>query len=190
MKQTRFHGQFFTIPNLLSYLRLGLIPAIVWLYCGMRSYTAAAWMMAVSAATDVVDGWIARHFDLVTDWGKIIDPIADKLTQIAICFCLAWRYIPVRFMLVLLIVKEVYMGIIGLIFIHKTDSVEGAVWYGKMTTVLFFLVALLLILFPDLPNPAVIAAVAVECASIILSMILYTARYLRLYHEKKQDPAA
>ena len=127
MKETRFHGQFFTIPNLLSYLRLALIPAIVWLYVVQESYTAAAWMMAFSAATDIVDGFIARHYHLVTDWGKIIDPIADKLTQITICFCLAWRFVPVRFMLILLICKEVYMGIIGLVFIHKTDSVEGAV---------------------------------------------------------------
>lgn len=186
MKKTRFHGQFLTIPNLLSYLRLALIPAIVWFYCAERAYTAAAWMMAASAATDVVDGFIARRCNMVTDWGKIIDPIADKLTQIAICFCLAWRFMPVRFMLVLLILKEIYMGIIGLVFIHKTDSVEGAVWYGKMTTVLFFLVALLLILFPGLPEPAVIALVSVECASIILSMILYTTRYLRLYHQHEE----
>lgn len=190
MKKTRFHGQFFTIPNLLSYLRLALIPAIVWLYCAERSYAAAAWMMAVSAATDVVDGFIARHFSMVTDWGKIFDPIADKLTQIAICFCLAWRFVPVRFMLVLLILKEIYMGIIGLIFIHKTDSVEGAVWYGKMTTVLFFLVALALILFPALPNPVVIALVSLESASILLSLILYTTRYLKLYHEHKETEKA
>lgn len=189
MKQTRFHGQFLTVPNLLSYLRLALIPAIIWLYCVEKSYTAAAWMMAFSAATDVVDGWIARHYNLVTDWGKIVDPIADKLTQIAICFCLAWRFVAVRFMLVLLIVKEVYMGIIGLIFIHKTDSVEGAVWWGKMTTVLFFFVALLLILFPGMPEGLVVALVCLESASILLSMILYTTRYMKLYHEHKANNA-
>ena len=187
MKQTRFHGQFFTLPNLLSYLRLALIPAIVWLYCAKRAYTAAVWIMAVSAATDVADGWIARRFRLGTDWGKIIDPIADKLTQIAICFCLAWRYLPVRFMLFLLIAKEVYMGIIGLIFIRKTDTVEGAVWYGKMTTVLFFAVAVVLILFPALPAPAVILLVAVESASILLSMVLYTLRYLKLYRQHQKQ---
>jgi cardiolipin synthase len=187
LKRTRFHGQFLTIPNLLSYLRLALIPLIVWLYCVQRSYTAAAWTMAVSAATDIIDGWIARHFKLVTDWGKIIDPIADKLTQIAICFCLAWRFVPVRFMLVLLVLKEIYMGIIGLVFIHKTDSVEGAVWYGKLTTVLFFFTSLFLILFPAMPLPFVIALVSLESASIILSMILYTSRYLRLYHAHRDQ---
>ncbi len=187
MKQTRFHGQFLTIPNLLSYLRLILIPAIIWLYCVERSYTAAAWIMAISAATDVVDGWIARHYHLVTDWGKIVDPIADKLTQIAICLCLAWRFTPVRYMLVLLVIKEIYMGIIGLVFIHKTDSVEGAKWYGKMTTVIFFFGALLLILFPEMPTVGVIALVSLESASIILSMVLYTTRYMRLYHRHQES---
>lgn len=182
MKPTRFHHQFFNIPNLLSYLRLGLIPLIIWLYCHEDAYAAAAWVMAVSAATDVVDGWIARHFNMITDWGKIVDPIADKLTQIAICFCLAWRFIPVRFMLGLLIAKELYMGIIGLVFIHKTDTVEGSVWYGKATTVVFFFVALGLIVFPEMPDLAVVALVALECGFILFSMIAYTRRYLQLYH--------
>ena len=84
MKQTRFHGQFFTIPNILSYFRFLLIPVFLWLYCFKHSYIAAALVMAISGATDVVDGWIARHFHLVTDWGKIIDPFADKLPGLAI----------------------------------------------------------------------------------------------------------
>lgn len=187
MKQTRFHGQFFSIPNLLSYLRLGLIPAIIWTYCGLRSYTIAAWVMAVSAATDIIDGWIARHFQMVTDWGKIIDPIADKLTQISICFCLAWRFEPVRYLLLLILVKEVYMGIIGLVFIHKTDTVEGSVWYGKMTTVLFFFFALSLLVFPGLPDHAVIILVVIESASVLLSMVLYTLRYLKLYRQHQNQ---
>ncbi len=186
MKPTRFHRQFFNIPNLLSYLRLALIPVILWLYCTECSYSAAAWIMALSAATDVIDGWIARRFNMITDWGKIIDPIADKLTQIAICFCLAWRFVPVRFLLVLLIAKEIYMGIIGIIFIHKTDTVEGSVWYGKAATVVFFFVALILLLFPQLPSPAVIALVCLESGLILFSMVAYTRRYLQLYQAHKQ----
>ena len=187
MKPTRFHRQFFNIPNLLSYLRLALIPLIIWLYCHEDAYSAAAWVMAVSAATDVVDGWIARHFNMITDWGKIIDPIADKLTQIAICFCLAWRFAPVRFMLGFLIAKELYMGIIGIIFIHKTDTVEGSVWYGKATTVVFFFAALGLILFPEMPPLAVILLVGIECGFILFSMIAYTRRYLQLYHAHQSE---
>ena len=187
MKPTRFHRQFFNIPNLLSYLRLALIPLFLWLYCHRCAYSAAAWIMAVSAATDVVDGWIARRFNMITDWGKIIDPIADKLTQIAICFCLAWRFVPVRFMLTFLIAKEIFLSIISIIFIHKTDTVEGSVWYGKATTVVFFFVALGLILFPEMPEPAVAVAVGIECAFILFSMIAYTCRFLRLYRVHQSE---
>lgn len=187
MKQTRFHGQFFSIPNILSYVRLGMIPAIVWVYVGLKDYILAAILMGFSGATDVVDGWIARHFKLITDWGKIVDPIADKLTQIAVAFCLAWRFAPMRYLLVLLILKEIYMGIIGMVFIHKTDTVEGSVWYGKATTVLFFLVTIILVLMPNLHPVGVLILVAAESAAIILSMILYTHRYLQLY--KNMHPA-
>ncbi len=190
MKQTRFHNQFFTIPNLLSYLRLALIPLFLWLYCYEKAYTAAAIIMILSALTDVIDGWIARHFNMVTDWGKIIDPIADKLTQIVIAGCLAWRLPPVRFMLALLLLKEIYMGIIGLIFIHKTDTVEGSVWYGKLTTVLFFLISMLLLSLPQLPNLVVILLVSLESAFFVLSMLLYTRRYLRLYRQHKKELSA
>lgn len=186
-KNSRFKGQFFTIPNILSYLRLALIPLILWIYCGEKDYTAAAWIMLFSALTDIVDGFIARKFNMVTDWGKIIDPIADKVTQIVMAFCLAWRFPPMRIMLILLVVKEFYMGIIGLIFIKKADRVEGSVWYGKATTVLFFIVALSLLLFPEIPESVAVGLVAAENAAIILSMILYSLRYLRIWRAVKPE---
>ena len=186
-KPTRFKGQYFNIPNLLSYLRLALIPLIIWIYCFQKNYMIAAWVMLFSAITDIADGIIARKCNMVTDWGKIIDPIADKLTQIVIAFCLAWRYPPMRIMLILLILKEVYMGISGLIFIKKTNQVEGSVWYGKATTVLFFIVALSLVLFPAMPSPVAILLVALENSAIILSMILYSLRYLRIYKIVKTE---
>lgn len=183
MKQTRFHGQFFTIPNILSYFRFLLIPVFLGLYCLKQNYTAAAWVMAISAATDIVDGWIARHFHLITDWGKIIDPFADKLNQIAIAFCLAWRYPAVWVLLGVLMGKEFYMGLIGLIFIKKTDHVEGSVWYGKAATVGFFLLALALLVLPSVSVPLVWALVLAECGLLLLSMVLYTLRYLRLFKQ-------
>lgn len=187
MKKTRFHHQFFTIPNILSYCRFLLIPVFLWLYCAEKAYATATWIMAISAATDVVDGWIARHFNMVTDWGKIIDPFADKLTQIAIAFCLAWRYPAVWLLLAFLIAKEFYMGLIGLIFIKKTDTVEGSVWHGKAATVAFFFIALLLLVLQELPMPLVLALVIAECLLLLLSMVLYTLRYIRLYKEHQAE---
>jgi cardiolipin synthase len=145
--------------------------------------------MALSAATDVVDGWIARKFNMITDWGKIIDPFADKLSQIAVAVCLAFRFRPVWFLVGLLAVKEFYMGLIGLIFIRKTDMVVGAAWFGKLSTVCYFFVALILIiapLFTTLSDSFVLAMVLVACSAMLLSVTLYTLRYIRLYSEFQQ----
>lgn len=187
MGKTRFSGQYSSIPNLLSYFRLLLVPLIVWLYCVRKNFNIAALMMAVSAATDVADGWIARHFNLVTDWGKIVDPLADKLTQIAVALCLTWRYPTVWVLLGFLLVKEIYMGLVGLIFIKKTDMVKGSVWHGKAATVAFFFLALVLILLPNLKEGTVAAMVGAECALLLLSQILYTLRYFRIYRQMQEE---
>ena len=80
-------NRILTLPNLLSFFRILLIPLIIWLYF-RAEYWWAFGMLLLSGATDVVDGWIARTFHLVSDFGKAIDPVADKLTQIAVLLCL------------------------------------------------------------------------------------------------------
>lgn len=84
--------QVLTIPNLLSVIRLALIPLIVWLYVGKQAYSAAVIVILISGATDIIDGAITRRFHMVSDLGKILDPIADKLTQGAVILCLAVKY--------------------------------------------------------------------------------------------------
>ena len=76
-----------TVPNLLSFFRILLIPVIICLYF-KEQYWWAFGLLVLSGATDVVDGWIARTFHVVSDFGKAIDPVADKLTQIALLLCL------------------------------------------------------------------------------------------------------
>ena len=75
-----------TIPNMLSVLRMCMIGAIVWLYCFEQNYYAAISVLLLSGATDIADGFIARKFGMVSDFGKALDPLADKLTQIAVLF--------------------------------------------------------------------------------------------------------
>ncbi len=84
--------QVLTIPNLLNVIRLVLIPLIVWLYVGKQAYSAAVIVILISGATDIIDGAIARRFHMVSDLGKILDPVADKLTQAAVILCLAVKY--------------------------------------------------------------------------------------------------
>ena len=140
--------QIITIPNLLSLVRLLLIPAIIWLYCKKEDYIAAAIMTVLSGLTDVADGIIARKFHLVSDLGKILDPTADKLTQAALIFCLISKYEWMLWLFIFFAVKEITMGISGLIVIKKKDVVNSAQWFGKLATVVLYTVMILLFLFP------------------------------------------
>ena len=83
-------NRILTIPNILSFVRIGLITFIMWLYLAKERYEAALFVLIASGLTDIVDGFIARRFNMISDFGKIIDPIADKLTQASVLFCLVF----------------------------------------------------------------------------------------------------
>ena len=87
--------ELFSIPNLMSYFRILLIPVFCWLYITAKSdrdYLMAAAVVLISSLTDLFDGKIARRFNMITQWGKILDPVADKLSHAALAVCLATRY--------------------------------------------------------------------------------------------------
>ena len=84
--------EIFSIPNLLSFFRLALIPVYAYIYLNatqMHQYVLAGTIMAVSCLTDMIDGKIARHFNMIPTVGKILDPIADKMTQFTLTLCLS-----------------------------------------------------------------------------------------------------
>lgn len=162
-------NQIFTIPNLLSLLRLAMIPLLLWLYLEKEAYLWTAAVMVLSGATDIIDGIIARKYDMVSDFGKALDPIADKLTQIAMLYCLGTTFPEIQILLVLLVVKEVITGIMSLVSIGKTRKVEGAQWHGKVTTVMLYAMII------DRIVPWLFSAVlTVACAGMmIFSMVMY-----------------
>lgn len=172
--------QILTLPNLLSLVRLLMIPLIVWLYCGARRYYAAVVVILLSGITDIADGIIARKFNMVSDFGKILDPIADKLTQGALILCLTTRY---KLMIPLVIgfaVRECVMLILGYITVRKKNSVNSAKWYGKLATVLLYAVLMALILFPGIPLWCANTLIAVCGAVMLLSLVLYTRFYVNV----------
>ncbi|MBQ9112437.1 MAG: CDP-alcohol phosphatidyltransferase family protein [Clostridia bacterium] len=177
--------QILTIPNLLSLVRLALIPVIVWLYSYEKSYYAAIGVILLSGATDIVDGWIARHFNMVSDFGKILDPIADKLTQAALLICLLSRHSLMWGLIIVFAIREIAMIIMGLVSIKKSDEVNSAQWYGKLNTVVLYGVMMALILFPSIPD--VVANIMITgCGVIILlSLVLYARFYIRFLRNMK-----
>lgn len=126
--------EFWTIPNILSMVRILLIPLIIYLYCVKHNNLWTLTVIAVSVLTDIVDGFIARRFDMITDFGKFIDPVADKATQLTVFACLITTH---RLMLVpflVLLVKELGSLLLRLAVFKKNGVVEGAHWHGKVST--------------------------------------------------------
>lgn len=175
--------RIFTLPNILSIFRLLLIPLIVYLYESRYIGWAFA-MLVLSGATDIIDGWIARTFHLVSDFGKAIDPVADKLTQIAMLLCLlpmqSWWVVAV------LVCKELTIGALSLMVIKKTHNVYSAGWYGKLCTVIIYLSMFVLILWREASPWFVTVDSLVITAAILLAMVKYFLYYLSLLREARE----
>ncbi len=174
--------QILTIPNILSFVRLALIPLIIWLYVGLGNEFAAFIVILISSLTDIVDGFIARKFNMITDFGKMIDPVADKLTQLAILFCLVYKFPFILLPLCIMPVKEIVSFVIRLRLFHKSEEVLGAVWHGKVNTVILYIMICMHIVFPEyldgtLWAGGVILSNAViifSAAFMVFSFVLYT----------------
>lgn len=182
--------EIFTIPNILSVVRLGLIPVFLWLYCKKQEYAFAAGIVVLSGITDILDGFIARRWNMVSDLGKILDPAADKLTQLALIVSLAVRYPVVRPLLALFVVKEFTMGVLGLLVVLKTRVVPSARWFGKACTAVLEGSMGSLILFPNLPAKAVEALVLVSGCMLVFAFVQYVIMDVRLLHASGRTKGA
>lgn len=177
------------IPNALSVLRIALIPLFVWIYVrgdSAEEYYKAAGVIALSGLTDLLDGRIARKYGQITELGKILDPVADKLTQAAIVLCLATRYRPFFFLFLLLAVKEITMAVISLILLARRQKLDGAMWFGKVATAVFYLCTVVLIALPQLPTWAVNAMMAVTAGCLLVAFVLYLRQFYRLFLQARK----
>ena len=172
--------QLFTIPNLLSLLRLCMIPLIIWLYCTQKNYALTAVVLVLSGLTDMVDGYIARRFNMVTDLGKALDPVADKLTQASVMFCLLSRFRMMLVPLLLLIFKEVCNGVMSLVVIKKTGKVCGADWHGKVCTWLLYAMIFVHIVWFDISREWSTALISICVIMMTLSFALYMVRNYKM----------
>lgn len=128
---------FKQVPNILTIIRFLLIPVILF-YIFTGNYLAAFIVFTVSGLTDIADGFIARKFNFISNFGKLMDPLADKLTQISVLLSLTViRIIPV-WIVVIVLVKEIIM-VSGASFLYGKDVVVYSRWYGKLATVLFYI---------------------------------------------------
>lgn len=184
-KNTNVKNQILTIPNLLSLFRVILIPFIVWSYFALEQPYVALGLIVLSAVTDIVDGIIARKCNMVSDFGKIFDPIADKLTQGTVIICLILKYPLMLSLIIAFVIKEVIMGIMGLVTAKKYGEVNSAKWYGKANTVLLYSVMGLLMLFPQM-NVVLVNVLIIICHAFeIFALLMYVRFYRKIWKEHK-----
>lgn len=189
-----------TIPNWMCFVRIALIPVFSVLFV-KESYIAAFIVMIVAALTDVFDGKIARKYNMVSNLGKILDPIADKLSQIAIVIILIvkfWSFDgPLKYLLFLFIFKELVMVIAGVILLSLGMRPVAAEVWGKVATVVFytFMITIIAIgpsgalvgvwFFKALPMPVIYVMVVISAILAFVSLFGYAPGFLRQIKEKK-----
>jgi len=171
-----------TIPNMLTTVRILLVPAFILAYSHRPGVLPVA-ILAASALTDVLDGQIARRCNQVSDLGKLLDPIADKLTQGAMLICLLTRFPHLWIPLALMIVREAFVGITSLLAIKKSGRVEGAEVHGKVATVMLYTMALTHLLFGNLPPALSDGLIAVTTVAMVISFVMYAKKNLRIMRE-------
>ena len=178
--ESKSENKILTVPNLLSLFRLLLIPVIVWLYWFQKHYFLAGALLILSGLTDLADGYIARHFNAVSNVGKILDPIADKLTQAAMLFCLVTRFPLMAAPFGFLVIKELFIGTTGLLMIRKTGKVVGADFHGKVATTLLYAMMILHIFWIDI-TPEISAVTILICLiSMAFTLLVYGNRNMRV----------
>lgn len=174
-----YQKKIITIPNILSFFRLCLIPVIVWLYTVKQDHFLTLIILVLSGVTDIVDGIIARKCNMISDFGKAFDPVADKLTQIAMLFCLVSRFPYMMIPFVLLVVKEVFTGITALITIKRTNTVKGAVWHGKLTTIALYSMMAIHLLWYNISRTVSLILVGICIGIMLMSFILYAIQNIK-----------
>lgn len=173
-------NRIITIPNILSVCRIIMIPVFIWAYCCRKEYPLAFLILCLSGITDLVDGFIARTFHMVSNLGKALDPLADKLTQGAVLLCLGIRFPQMFFLAGLLAAKEITTGLMSLSAIHKTKEVKSADWHGKVTTCLLYFTMLLHILWGGIPQTTSILLTVLCVIMMAVSFVMYFRRNVTL----------
>ena len=170
----------FSIPNLLSLFRLLLIPVYATLYLNATQryqYLLAGVILAVSCLTDMIDGKIARKYNMITTLGKILDPLADKLTQLTMTICLSLKYPVLYPVLGLFVMKELFQLVLGVVFLRKGKMLPGALMAGKVCTTILFVSLIALVLMPNIPPVAVKAIAVIDALFLIISFVSYAMAY-------------
>ena len=176
MYKINWKKEILTIPNLISLFRLLLIPVYIVLYLNAEEvyeYYSAGAILAVSCLTDLIDGKIARSFNMISNLGKLLDPFADKLTQFSVTLCLCLKYPVLLPVLILIIAKETFQLVAFTINIKKGKALDGALLSGKICTTILFLTLTVLVFFPTISSQIVNVIAIVDSCFLLGTFLCY-----------------
>lgn len=178
------------VPNILTIIRLLLIPIIIF-YIFTGNYILAFVFFTISGLTDIADGFIARKFNLVSNFGKLMDPLADKLTQIATLTSLVLTNIIPIWILIIVLLKEFIM-ICGASFLYGKDVVVYSRWYGKLATVLFYIAIVISLLLKQFELTGIwenldLGLYAIALITTVFALIMYIKDLYKKGFIDKQD---
>ena len=166
----------------MSFFRIILIPVYVTIYLNADApmdYYIAGGILAISCLTDAIDGQIARRFNMITTLGKILDPLADKLTQFSLIMCLAFRYHFLWYVIALFVMKELFQLIAGSCQLLRNGTMlKGALISGKICTTVLFISLIALVIFPQMNLTAVKAIAIVDSLFLLLAFADYLITYI------------
>lgn len=174
---------FVSIPNILSYIRILLIPVFAYCYLTANTdgdYYFAAVILLFSGLTDMADGMIARKFGMITYLGKILDPLADKLTQATVAVCLAIRVKWMPVLLCIFLIKELTTACGGFKLMHDGIRLVGAKWFGKLSTAVFYIVMILIVGLPMMGETVRTVLIFISAVFLVFSFLNYIPVFFRL----------
>ena len=188
MQENRYQTRIITIPNVLTLIRLLLIPLFIWLYCACKEHIWSAVVVVTSGLTDMLDGFIARKCHMESNLGRILDPVADKLAQAAMCFAMIYRYPIMLWVLVFFAVKELIMAALGWFYMRRTGVVNSARWYGKASSIVQYATMLALILNPAISEYSAHVLISLCMLTHAVSLLLYVIFYIRSMLNPAHEP--
>lgn len=186
----------FTIPNVLSIIRIILVAVFCIVYFRPGMLVVALVVLLLSGLSDLLDGYIARRFNQVSDLGKILDPIADKLFQFSTVVCFVISGAVPFWAVAVIFVKEIVMLTGALIYYNKSDVVIPAKWYGKLASSLYFLCFLTVFFFQIMENSLIVSALAHTVINVMFAVTLavsvgatvgYITLACKIYYGKKKN---
>jgi len=158
-----------TLPNVLTSLRLGLVGVFLYTFYGLESNNILYSFLIFTLAeiSDILDGYIARHYNMISDLGKILDPIADKAMLLAVLFALSSAGLIPWLVFIIVLIREFIVAMGAFVLYKSKNIVAYSRWYGKAAAVVFY-IAIAAIIFGVPYSMAILAiAVGLNLASLI-----------------------